>query len=59
MSTTPEFKNCKTCINSKNGKCPIECQLSPFCPMEAIKPVLGIIKRNKDQRRKLFAVHKN
>lgn len=46
--STTMIKPCNSCIYSRNGKCPLVCQLSLFCPLESEKPVLSRIKRQKD-----------
>jgi hypothetical protein len=59
MRTTPEQKNCHSCPDATNGKCPMVCQLSSFCPKDAAKPLAKLILKNEHQRRFVFGVRKN
>jgi hypothetical protein len=52
-------KNCGDCIYAQENKCPIVCQLSPFCPKEAAKPLLKPIKRNAEEYGKIRTYFEN
>jgi hypothetical protein len=59
MRTTILMKNCHTCADAMNGKCPLTFQHSPVCPKKVTKTLATPIMNVKEEKEKLLYMFAN